>query len=1281
MSKSFLFFVFGLSFLSLIAQQPPKRIRFEHLTVADGLPENTVRSMLQDHLGYIWMGTQFGLVRYDGNKVVSFPYNRDNPYGFRGMQVGALFEDQHGDIWIGTENLVRFERSTQRFIQYPDKNSSDFGFEFIRFMHQDKKGFIWTVRDIKDQLKLNRFDPKTSTWAYFSNDPGNPHYLADNSLVDLKFGLTEDKDGKVWIVTNGQNENNLQSFDPNTDKFIPVHPRISPAMAEDFKKIHRITTSGQGILYLTADLKGFFVLNIGTGEVKQFRHQDKVPESLLSDSIYTVYPDKKGLAWISTSKGLDRYDPQTDSFTNYISRQPDLSTPVAGWVTGFYETPGGDIWFGNLEPAGMSFYQRSSNSFTRYKSDVKQDDALWGQIGSTLVDHTGIIWLGSFNNGVNKESRTSQFPLIKNIPGNTNSLQDDKIYSTYEAKSEPGIIWFGTGKGLDRYDNKTGRYTHYQHDDHNKNSISKGSALCLAEDKNGRFWVGTDGGGLNLMDRKKDSFIHFVFDSSNTNSLGSFYNQIVSLKSAADGTLWVGTNEGLDHFDFGIKKFTHYQKADTSYTPELFELINRYTKADGRVAAIVHPTDDVNSTVHFDLKEPSDLLVTGMGEIHKSNRADYGWIEDARGRIIWSMDFANTLGDVNGRIRSGILHLDKGSYFLRYTSDGGYSFGRWVLGAPLHSDLWGITITRIPIEEAEAFNREVTKRDFNGLGDNKIICVTEDSKKNLWIGSNNGGIDFFDPTTGKFASYENRSTGPTCVISIMEDKKTGNVWVGDYLFGLLLMNPKGEVIKTYNASNGLPSNSVIGIEMDQRGILWIATENGLCRFDPATEKFQLYNKKNGLQGLTFNNAASQTADGEMYFGGDHGINAFYPAQILLDTIAPLVVFTDLDINGKPATIGQQKQMPLHISVAKDIELPHNLNELTFHFTSLLFDRGNESQFAYKLSPGDKDWVKSGEIRQAHYTNLSPGQYTFVVKAANADGVWNETGVSINILILSPWWKTWWAYTLFGILVIGAIWGLMYYRSQQLQKENLLLEKKVTVRTNQLNQSLEELKSTQAQLIQSEKMASLGELTAGIAHEIQNPLNFVNKFSEVNTELIEELEQEVAKGNLDEVKVIARNIKENEEKINHHGKRADSIVKGMLEHSRTSTGIKEPTDINKLADEYLRLSYHGIRAKDKEFNAVMKTDFDESIGNINIVPQDIGRVLLNLFNNAFYVVTEKKKQQPEGYEPTVSVSTKKINDKVEIRVKDNGKGIPQKVVDKIFQPFFTLNQRGKEPDWD
>lgn len=242
---------------------------------------------------------------------------------------------------------------------------------------------------------------------------------------------------------------------------------------------------------------------------------------------------------------------------------------------------------------------------------------------------------------------------------------------------------------------------------------------------------------------------------------------------------------------------------------------------------------------------------------------------------------------------------------------------------------------------------------------------------------------------------------------------------------------------------------------------------------------------------------------------------------------------------------------------------------------------------------------------------------------------------------------------------------------------LELKRKAVEETNTaLQESLEELKAAQQQLIQSEKMASLGELTAGIAHEIQNPLNFVNNFSEVSKELLDEMKTELDLGNTADAKEIASDVIQNLEKILHHGKRADGIVKGMLQHSRISSGQKEMTDINALCDEYLRLAYHGLRAKDKSFNAKFESNFDSTIEKVSIIPQDIGRVVLNLINNAFYAVSERKAKGESGYEPAVSIFTKQLDGKIEIRIKDNGTGIPEKVVEKIFQPFFTTKPTGQ-----
>ena len=288
---------------------------------------------------------------------------------------------------------------------------------------------------------------------------------------------------------------------------------------------------------------------------------------------------------------------------------------------------------------------------------------------------------------------------------------------------------------------------------------------------------------------------------------------------------------------------------------------------------------------------------------------------------------------------------------------------------------------------------------------------------------------------------------------------------------------------------------------------------------------------------------------------------------------------------------------------------------------------------------------------------------------------NDLRLSIPFEFIDERWLCTHFHASYGLVVTGDAWAI-----ELMKEKNEELQRMVDERTIQLQNSLLELKATQAQLIQSEKLASLGELTAGIAHEIQNPLNFVNNFSELSVDLVKDLKDELKRPEKDETYIdeLFDDLSQNQEKINHHGKRASSIVKGMLEHSRASTGVKELTDINKLADEYLRLSYHGLRAKDNTFNADYELIVHENLPKIEVIPQDMGRVLLNLINNAFYAVNEKNKQNTEGvfYKPTVTVSTQQLDNQIIIKVKDNGIGMPESVRAKVFQPFFTTKPTGQ-----
>ena len=361
-----------------------------------------------------------------------------------------------------------------------------------------------------------------------------------------------------------------------------------------------------------------------------------------------------------------------------------------------------------------------------------------------------------------------------------------------------------------------------------------------------------------------------------------------------------------------------------------------------------------------------------------------------------------------------------------------------------------------------------------------------------------------------------------------------------------------------------------------------------------------------------------------------------------------------------------------------IELDHDQNAFFFSVACFDFYNYEANLLQFMLEGYDHGWRKDLlEGETPSYINVAPGEYTFRLRGANSLGVWDDEGISLKVIVSPPWWQTWWAYALYGLLLVGAVIALdRFQRKRLLMKERQRVQLKELEQAREIEKAYNQLKETQQQLIHSEKMASLGELTAGIAHEIQNPLNFVNNFAEVNSELIDELKEALKNGDMNEVEDLAKDINDNEKKIVHHGKRAEEIVRSMLQHSRGTEGKMEPTDINSLADEYLRLAYHGMRAKDKSFNSEMETDFGADIGKVMMVPQDIGRVLLNLITNAFHALNQRKQAAPNGYQPQLQVSTRKNNGKLEIRVKDNGTGIPESIRKKVFEPFFSTKGTGK-----
>jgi signal transduction histidine kinase/streptogramin lyase len=501
-------------------------------------------------------------------------------------------------------------------------------------------------------------------------------------------------------------------------------------------------------------------------------------------------------------------------------------------------------------------------------------------------------------------------------------------------------------------------------------------------------------------------------------------------------------------------------------------------------------------------------------------------------------------------------------------------------------------------------------------------------------------------------------------------------WVGETK-RLVHYNNRMQILRVYDEKDGFSSISPLSIMADLSGNIWFNNSQGdISRLSINSGKIITLSAKDGLlkQRYDWNSPHIRDAHGNLYFVGNLGIDRISPAK-LQEIYPPSIVYLhSVEVNDEP--LSQRGDL----NDLTELNLKYFQNRISLETRVIDFFSKNIT-IRYKIGGISENWQYGPADNPISLDGVSPGTYSVSIQASDAFGDYNGPEKNLIIHIHPPWWKTWWAYAMETLIVGIILWTFFQYRSRRLKAKNIELEEKVMHRTKELKHSLEELRDTQTQLIQREKMASLGELTAGIAHEIQNPLNFVNNFSEVNIELTTELNGELEKMNLQEkdrklLEEFAGNIAENEQRINQHGKRADAIVKGMLQHSRASSGIKEPTDINNLADEYLRLSYHGMRAKNNSFNATIKTDFESSIGKINIVAQDIGRVLLNFYSNSFYSIQEKNKRKLPVYDPTIKVSTKKLKDNIEIRIWDNGQGIPQKIKDKIFQPFFTTKPTGQ-----
>lgn len=1172
--------IFFLLTVSFYAQE--EKMAFDKYGILEGMPEEAATDILQDDQGFIWVGTQNGLVKFDGYKIQVYKGSSLDSVNFDKLLFrnlgGGLLKAKDGKLWIGgvldNSGVASFDPKNEKFKSYLPSHKDTTGMMFgsNELLFEDANDNIWFVNAdyLRDKSRISRINTITHEIKSYPHSGG---FRKLNDIVLNFFSLFSAIDGTVWTLDNG----NLFCFDRENDRFekvISAGDEISGTKEKDS---------------ITSILKGnrdYFILNTKTGfhiwdpikrKVKKSYSNKNKKQTLLSLNDFDfAFEDIKGQYWAFHINGeFSLIDPVSNTSKVFTYGKEDLKFDrdknIGGRFFPVFQDVNG-LWFfryGNFDLHYL-YYDFSSKSFSYYDLEFNDEENLISRHGLMrfIKDNAGLLWIATRPNFYKQSPKTRRISDFVNLKEDTTSIISNEIRKLFQDKTSQ--LWIGTDKGI-------------------------------LQENNGKF-----------------NEVGWFSDTNNGKSLGS----VNSIIQDSNGTIWVGSSEGLFRWSVSRQLF---KKLHENYGKINVRLI------EGNKGTIW--VSIVNSGVY--------ILNKNTGAIIESFEAKD---KDAHGLLsnrIYQMflDSNNTiwLGDSDENNFGLFKFNNKDKSFKHYKRD----------------DNDSLTLNSFEIGE-----------------------IKEDDLGRVWVGTDDG-INLYDREKDVF--YKTKKNFNISSTADLIGATNGKVWVASYASGgLALVGPNIDDIEMFGEETGLLHNDISSMVLDDEGKLWLATERGLSVMDTLTRKFSNYFEKDGFQKYPRNSVSIKTKNGEIWIGGDKGLNHVVPSKLKKkDSTLASVYITSLAILDSVYSSPDGEIFTEAVSFTKEIDLSYWQKDLSFEFVALHYLRSEDNQYSWKLENYDKHWTVPSNERKVSYTNLSPGTYTFKVKGSNSDGVWNDDPATLKINISNPWWLTLWAYLVYILLLV-----YLGYRVHLLQRAKTLRlareknQQKELEQAKEIKKAYAELKATQNQLIQSEKMASLGELTAGIAHEIQNPLNFVNNFSELNTELIEELDEEINNKNFDEVKALAKDIKENEEKINHHGKRADSIVKGMLQHSRVSSGKKELTDINVLVDEYLRLSYHGLRAKDKSFNAIMNTNFDNSIGKINIMGQDVGRVVLNIITNAFHATQEKKVELGKDYNPTLTVATKKDEKSILITIEDNGNGIPDKIKDKIFHPFFTTKASGK-----
>jgi PAS domain S-box-containing protein len=839
------------------------------------------------------------------------------------------------------------------------------------------------------------------------------HLTVEDGLSEGRiWGLTQDSRGFMWFAS-WDGLNRFDGYEFKVYRHDPDDPSSPPAT--QFKRAYE---DSSGILWFGTWGEGLVRFDPVTEQWRGYRNDPDDPHSLSSDAIWAIHQDSSNQLWIGTEGGLDRFDPVSEQFVHYRHDPADPDSLSDSAVLSILEDSSGILWIGTFS-GGLNRYDPESGRFTHYVHDPNNPQSLSGrQVYCIYEDREGMLWLGfwedTLTGGLDRfDPKTGQVTRYANDSDDPSNLSSNIVTAIHQDDS--GALWVATyGGGLNRLDLETQRFAHFSFDPNDASSLGHANALAIHQDRASMLWIGTGGGGVSILDLERKPFSLYQHQASDPNSLVA--NDVRSILEDSSGDLWVGTaGSGLTRLDRETGQATHFE-----YTP--------YDPKGLRGSTVTALVEDQSGAIWI------GMLDGGLDRFDKQTETFTHYPHDRNDPHSLSYDDVNVILED----RSGVLWV------------GTYSGG----------------LNALDHETNRFTHYQHDPNDPHSLSSNAVMSLHEDSAGTLWIGTVGGGLNRLGPaeTEGEKARFvrylynpdDRRSLSNNSVYTIHEDRN-GTLWVGT-ADGLNRFEPQAGQFARYSEKDGLPSGFINAVLEDPQGYLWLSTSNGLSRFNPQTEQFRNYSEGDGLQGDQFNyRAAYGGSTGELFFGGPNGLTAFYPDQIEDSPHVPPVFITGLQLNYEPVRVDAEGVLPRSLLETEALSFGPEHRVLSFQFSALNYRAPEKSRYRYMLEGFDDAWQEVDSTqRSATYTNLDAGQYTFRVAGSNSDGLWNEEGASLRIIVTPPWWGTWWFRGGLLLLLVALLAGGFVLQRKGAERRQRHLEVIVAERTHELDERVKEL---------------------------------------------------------------------------------------------------------------------------------------------------------------------------------------------------------------------------------